>query len=51
MRHTDFEDGTFSVSNIGSIGGTYTVPTILRPQTCIVGLGRIDKAVKVDKND
>jgi pyruvate/2-oxoglutarate dehydrogenase complex dihydrolipoamide acyltransferase (E2) component len=27
----DFKDATFSVSSVGNIGGTYFVPTILRP--------------------
>ena len=27
----DFEEGTFSISSVGNIGGTYFVPTILRP--------------------
>jgi 2-oxoisovalerate dehydrogenase E2 component (dihydrolipoyl transacylase) len=27
----DFEDGTFSVSSVGNIGGKYFVPTILSP--------------------
>ncbi len=31
LTHEDFENGTFSVSSVGNIGGTYMVPTILRP--------------------
>jgi 2-oxoisovalerate dehydrogenase E2 component (dihydrolipoyl transacylase) len=27
----DFEEATFSISSVGNIGGTYFVPTILRP--------------------
>ena len=27
----DFADGTFSISSVGNLGGTYFVPTILRP--------------------
>ena len=33
--------GTFTVSNYGSIGGTYGRPMILPPQVAILGLGRI----------
>lgn len=27
----DFADGTFSISSVGNIGGTYSVPVVLRP--------------------
>ena len=36
--------GTFTVSNYGSIGGTYGRPMILPPQVAILGLGRIHQA-------
>lgn len=36
----DFANGTFSISNIGIIGGTYTHPVILSPQVCIGAMGR-----------
>jgi len=36
----DFQDGTFSVSSVGNIGGRYFVPTILRPQAAIIAIGR-----------
>jgi pyruvate dehydrogenase E2 component (dihydrolipoamide acetyltransferase) len=39
----DFRDGTFSVTNYGSIGGTYGVPVINYPQAAILGVGRIMK--------
>ena len=31
LTATDFEEATFSISSVGNIGGTYFVPTILRP--------------------
>ncbi|MFH1853447.1 MAG: dihydrolipoamide acetyltransferase family protein [Candidatus Neomarinimicrobiota bacterium] len=37
----DFRDGTFSVTNYGSIGGTFGVPVINYPQAAILGVGRI----------
>ncbi len=37
----DFKDGTFTVTNYGSIGGTYGVPVINYPQAAILGVGRI----------
>jgi pyruvate dehydrogenase E2 component (dihydrolipoamide acetyltransferase) len=46
----DFKDGTFTVTNYGSIGGTFGVPVINYPQTGILGVGRILKTPVV-KND
>ncbi|MCU0285862.1 MAG: 2-oxo acid dehydrogenase subunit E2 [Acidobacteria bacterium] len=46
----DFKDGTFTVTNYGSIGGTYGVPVINYPQAGILGVGRIMK-MPVVKND
>lgn len=31
LTRADFEDGSFSVSSVGNIGGKYFVPTILSP--------------------
>jgi pyruvate dehydrogenase E2 component (dihydrolipoamide acetyltransferase) len=39
----DFKDGTFTVTNYGSIAGTYGVPVINYPQAAILGIGRIMK--------
>ncbi|XP_017488210.1 PREDICTED: lipoamide acyltransferase component of branched-chain alpha-keto acid dehydrogenase complex, mitochondrial isoform X3 [Rhagoletis zephyria] len=36
----DFADGTFSLSNIGVFGGTYTHPCIMAPQVAIGAMGR-----------
>ena len=46
----DFKDGTFSVTNYGSIAGTYGVPVINYPQAAILGVGRIRK-IPVVKDD
>lgn len=43
LSKADFEDGTFSVSSVGNIGGKYFVPTILRPQTAIIAIGKAYK--------
>ena len=39
LTQADFENGTFSVSSVGNIGGRYFVPTILRPQAAIIAIG------------
>lgn len=39
----DLTGGTFSVTNVGAIGGTGMVPTINYPETAILGMGRIHK--------
>ncbi|XP_066158489.1 lipoamide acyltransferase component of branched-chain alpha-keto acid dehydrogenase complex, mitochondrial [Euwallacea fornicatus] len=36
----DLAGATFSISNIGIVGGTYTKPVILPPQVAIVAIGR-----------
>ena len=42
----DLTEGTICLSNIGTIGGTYTGPINLPNQTCIVGLGKISTQLK-----
>ena len=41
LELSDLQGGTFSVTNYGSIGGTYGVPVINFPQVAILGIGRI----------
>lgn len=36
----DFLNGTFSLSNIGIVGGTYTHPCIMAPQVAIGAIGK-----------
>ena len=39
--------GTFTISNLGAIGGTYSTPIINPPEMAILGVGRIvEKLVK-----
>ena len=45
----DMKGGTFTVTNIGSIGGMFATPVINYPECAILGLGRIyDKVVVED---
>lgn len=40
LTSADLTDGTFTVSNIGSIGGGAVAPVIVGPQVGIVGIGK-----------
>jgi len=42
---------TFTLSNIGTIGGTYMSPVITSPQVAIGAIGKIQKLPRFDKND
>merc|ERR1711931_234521 len=46
----DLGEGTFSLSNIGAIGGTYAKPVILPPQVAIGALGKIQRLPRFDNN-
>jgi pyruvate dehydrogenase E2 component (dihydrolipoamide acetyltransferase) len=39
----DMKDGTFTITNYGSIGGIFAVPVINYPQAGILGVGRLIK--------
>jgi len=45
----DLKGGTFSLSNIGNLGGTYTGPVINLPEVAIAGLGRARPTPKYDE--
>ncbi|XP_037618843.1 LOW QUALITY PROTEIN: lipoamide acyltransferase component of branched-chain alpha-keto acid dehydrogenase complex, mitochondrial [Sebastes umbrosus] len=44
----ELSGGTFTLSNIGSIGGTYTKPVILPPEVAIGALGKIQVLPRFD---
>jgi len=49
-RHINIHDlhgGTITITNLGAIGGTYFTPIINYPESCIIGLGRIEDKVVV----
>ncbi|XP_075155488.1 dihydrolipoamide branched chain transacylase E2 [Haematobia irritans] len=47
----DFVEGTFSLSNIGVIGGTYTHPCIMAPQVSIGAMGRTKVVPRFNEKD
>lgn len=50
LKMEDMKEGTFTITNYGSIGGLFAVPVINYPQCAILGTGRIVKRPVV-KND
>jgi pyruvate dehydrogenase E2 component (dihydrolipoamide acetyltransferase) len=40
LKATDMQGGTFSISSLGGIGGTYFTPIINAPEVAILGAGR-----------
>ena len=51
LIQNDFNNGTFSVSSVGNIGGKYFVPTILRPASAIIAIGKSHKIPKYNDDD
>ncbi|XP_027251384.1 lipoamide acyltransferase component of branched-chain alpha-keto acid dehydrogenase complex, mitochondrial isoform X2 [Cricetulus griseus] len=49
LSTTDLTGGTFTLSNIGSIGGTYAKPVILPPEVAIGALGAITALPRFDQ--
>uniref|UniRef100_T1IN16 Dihydrolipoamide acetyltransferase component of pyruvate dehydrogenase complex n=1 Tax=Strigamia maritima TaxID=126957 RepID=T1IN16_STRMM len=47
---TDLTGGTFTLSNIGSIGGTYAKPLIFPPQVAIGAVGKIQVLPRYDRD-
>ncbi|MCL4152217.1 UNVERIFIED_CONTAM: hypothetical protein GTU68_003403 [Idotea baltica] len=47
----DLTGGTFTISNIGSIGGTYAKPLILPPEVAIGAIGKIQTVPRFDSNN
>jgi pyruvate dehydrogenase E2 component (dihydrolipoamide acetyltransferase) len=42
LRPADLQGGTFSISSLGGIGGTFFTPIVNHPEVAILGVGRMD---------
>jgi len=51
LPEADLGGTTFSLSNIGAIGGTYMSPVIAAPQVAIGALGKIQTLPRFDNDD
>uniref|UniRef100_A0A0N4Z1T5 Dihydrolipoamide acetyltransferase component of pyruvate dehydrogenase complex n=1 Tax=Parastrongyloides trichosuri TaxID=131310 RepID=A0A0N4Z1T5_PARTI len=49
ISREDLTGGTFTLSNIGAIGGTYASPVIFVPQVAIGAIGKIEKLPRFDR--
>lgn len=47
----DMRGGSITVTNIGSVGGTYATPIINHPEVCILGVYKIQKKPVFDGED
>lgn len=48
---TDLTGGTVTVSNVGSIGGTYVAPVIVQSEVAILGIGKARCVPAFDEHD
>jgi 2-oxoisovalerate dehydrogenase E2 component (dihydrolipoyl transacylase) len=48
LSPNDLKGGTVTISNIGAIGGTITMPIVNAPEVAIVGIGRIQSLPRFD---
>jgi len=48
ITNNDLTGGTFSISNVGAIGGTYCRPILFVPEVCIGALGKFQALPRYD---
>jgi len=42
LRPEDLQGGTFSISSLGGIGGTFFTPIVNHPEVAILGVGKME---------
>lgn len=47
----DLSGGTITLSNIGTVGGTYLHPVLVQGQVCIGAIGQIKRVPRFDSED
>jgi len=47
----EMQDGTFTITNYGAVGGEFGTPIINHPEVAIMGLGRIEKRPVVEDGE
>ena len=51
LKSHHFEEGTFTITNVGSYGGEFGTPILNKDQTAILALGKIEKKPIVNEFD
>ncbi|KAJ1942764.1 hypothetical protein GGF37_002967, partial [Kickxella alabastrina] len=50
LTSSDLRGGTFTLSNVGMIGGTYLSPVVVSSEVCICAIGRTQRLPRFDGN-
>ena len=50
LNSTDISDGTFTFSNIGSIGSISSQPIVVPPEVCILSMGRLQNLPRFNED-
>lgn len=48
LRPEDIKGGTFTLSNIGTVGGTYATPLVNPPESAIMALGKLQRVPRFE---
>eukprot|EP00045_Choanoeca_perplexa_P007397 m.66536 g.66536 ORF g.66536 m.66536 type:complete len:468 (-) comp14060_c0_seq1:56-1459(-) len=51
IGQAELTGGTFSLSNIGNVGGTYLNPVVVVPQVAIAAIGKVRRLPRFDDDD